>query len=64
MNIINCDKILGFSRDLRKQLIFLEHNVSKYSINPCNIISITNIFLHCYGDFSFNDYNFSNRNEI
>ena len=60
LNIINCDKILGFSRDSRNKPIFLEHNVSKYSDNPCNIISITNIFLHCYGDFNFNDYNFSN----
>ena len=60
LNIINCDKILGFSRDSRNKPILLEHNVSKYSDNPCNIISITNIFLHCYGDFSFNDYNFSN----
>jgi hypothetical protein len=60
LNIINCDKILGFSRDSRNKPILLEHNVSKYSDNPCNIISITNIFLHCYGDFNFNDYNFSN----
>jgi hypothetical protein len=60
LNIINCDKILGFSRDSRNKPILLEHNVSKYSNNPCNIISITNIFLHCYGDFNFNDYNFSN----
>ena len=60
LNIINCDKILGFSRDSRKQPMFLEHDVPKYSDNPCNIISITNIFLHCYGDFNFNDYNFSN----
>jgi hypothetical protein len=60
LNIINCDKILGFSRDSRNKPILLEHNVSKFSDNPCNIISITNIFLHCYGDFNFNDYNFSN----
>ena len=60
LNIINCDKILGFSRDSRNKPILLEHDVSKYSDNPCNIISITNIFLHCYGDFNFNDYNFSN----
>ena len=40
LNIINCDKILGFSRDSRNKPIFLEHNVSKYSDNPCNIISI------------------------
>ena len=60
LNIINCDKILGFSRNLRNTPILLEHNINKYSDNPCNIISITNIFLHCYGDFSFNDYNFSN----
>ena len=60
LNIINCDKILGFSRDSRNKPIFLEHNVAKFSDNPCNIISITNIFLHCYGDFNFNDYNFSN----
>ena len=60
LNIINCDKIFGFSRDSRNKPIFLEHNVAKFSDNPCNIISITNIFLHCYGDFNFNDYNFSN----
>jgi hypothetical protein len=60
LNIINCDKILGFSRDSRNKPILLEHNISKFSDNPCNIISITNIFLHCYGDFNFNDYNFSN----
>ena len=60
LNIINCDKILGFSRELRNKPILLEHDIPKYSDNPCNIISITNIFLHCYGDFSFNDYNFSN----
>jgi hypothetical protein len=60
LNIINCDKILGFSRELRNKPILLEHDIPKYSDNPCNIISITNIFLHCYGDFTFNDYNFSN----
>ena len=60
LNIINCDKILGFSRDSRNKPILLEHDIPKYSDNPCNIISITNIFLHCYGDFTFNDYNFSN----
>ena len=60
LNIINCDKILGFSRELRNKPILLEHDIPKYSDNPCNIISITNIFLHCYGDFNFNDYNFSN----
>jgi hypothetical protein len=60
LNIINCNKILGFSRDERNKPIYLEHDVEKYSVYPCNIISITNIFLHCYGDFNFNDYNFSN----
>jgi len=57
---VTYDKIFGFSRDSRNKLILLEHNIPKYSDNPCNIISITNIFLHCYGDFNFNDYNFSN----
>ena len=60
LDIINCNKILGFSRDERNKPIYLEHDVEKYSVYPCNIISITNIFLHCYGDFNFNDYNFSN----
>lgn len=60
LNIINCNKILGFSREQRNKPILLEHNIKKYSDFPCNIISITNIFLHCYGDFNFNDYNFSN----
>jgi hypothetical protein len=60
LNIINCDKILGFARDQRNKPILLEHDIPKYSDSPCNIISITNIFLHCYGDFNFNDYNFSN----
>ena len=60
LNILNCNKILGFSREQRNKPILLEHNVPRYSDYPCNIISITNIFLHCYGDFNFNDYNFSN----
>ena len=60
LNILNCDKILGFSRDSRNKPLLLEHDIPKYSDNPCNITSITNIFLHCYGDFNFNDYNFSN----
>ena len=44
LNTINCDKILGFSRDLRKQRTLLELDIPKYSNNPCNIISTTNIF--------------------
>ncbi len=60
LNIINCNKILGFSRDQRKIPILLEYNIDKLSDYPCNVISITNIFLHCYGDFNFNDYNFAN----
>ena len=60
LNILNCNKILGFSREQRNKPILLEHNVPRYSDYPCNIISITNIFLHCYGEFNFNDYNFSN----
>ena len=60
LNIINCNKIFGFSREQRNKKIYLEHDVPRYSDDPCNIISITNIFLHCYGDFNFNDYNFSN----
>ena len=44
LNIIDCDKILGFSRDSRNKPILLEHDIPIYSDNPCNIISITNIF--------------------
>ena len=62
LKIKNCNKILGFPRELRNALILLEHNIPTYSDIPCNVISITNIFIHCYGDFNFNDYNFSNHN--
>ena len=60
LKIKNCNKIFGFPREQRNALILLDHNIPTYSDIPCNVISITNIFIHCYGDFNFNDYNFSN----
>ena len=60
LKIKNCNKILGFPRELRNALILCDHNIPTYSDIPCNVISITNVFIHCYGDFNFNDYNFSN----
>jgi len=32
LNIINCDKILGFSRNLRNTPILLEHNINNILI--------------------------------
>ena len=60
LKIKNCNKIFGFSREVRNALVLLEYNVPKYSDIPCNVISITNVFIHCYGDFNFNNYNFYN----
>ena len=41
-----------------------EHNVNKYSEQPINVISITNIFVHVSGDLHFNDENYDNHNSF
>ena len=62
LNIINCDSLLGFSRSKRLKPILLEHNINKYSEQPINVISITNIFVHVSGDLYLNDENYDNHN--
>ena len=62
LNIINCDSLLGFPRSKRLKPILLEHNVNKYSEQPINVISITNIFVHVSGDLYLNDENYDNHN--
>ena len=46
LNIINCDALLGFSRDKRLIPILLPHDINIYSEQPINVISITNFFVH------------------
>ena len=60
LNIINCDSLLGFSRDKRLIPILLPHNENIYSEQPINVISITNFFVHASGDLYLNDDNFDN----
>jgi len=60
--IINCDLLLGFTRNKRKTNILLPHNVSIYSDQPVNLISITNFFIHITGDIYLNDENYDNHN--
>ena len=62
LNIINCDLLLGFSRLKRLKPILLEHNITIYSEQPINVISITNIFVHVSGDLYLNDENYDNHN--
>ena len=62
LNISNCESLLGFSRLKRLKPILLEHNISKYSEQPINVISITNIFVHVSGDLYLNDENYDNHN--
>jgi len=60
--IINCDLLLGFTRNKRKTNILLPHNITIYSEQPVNLISITNFFIHITGDIYLNDENYDNHN--
>ena len=62
LKIINCDLLLGFPRSKRNTSILLEHNIDLYSIQPINVISITNFFVHVSGDLYLNDENYDNHN--
>jgi len=62
LKIINCDLLLGFPRSKRNILILLEHNIDLYSIQPINVISITNFFVHVSGDLYLSDENYDNHN--
>ncbi len=60
--IVNCDLLLGFPRSMRKTNILLEHDIDVYSMQPVNLISITNFFLHITGDMYLSDENYDNHN--
>jgi hypothetical protein len=62
LNIINCDSLLGYSRTSRNKNIEFVYNVSTYSDQPINVISITNFFVHVSGDLYLNDENYDNHN--
>ena len=62
LKIINCDSLLGFSRLKRNILILLQHDITLYSEQPINVISITNFFVHVAGDLYLNDENYDNHN--
>ena len=62
LNIINCDQLLGYSRTSRNTNIEFIYNVSKYSDQPINVISIINFFVHVSGDLYLNDENYDNHN--
>ena len=62
LNIINCDTLLGYQRISRNKPIEFLYNVPTYSEQPINVISITNFFVHVYGDLYLNDENYDNHN--
>ncbi len=62
LNITNCDQLLGFPRTSRNINIAFIYNVPTYSIQPINVISITNFHVHVSNDLYLNDENFNNHN--
>ena len=62
LNIINCELLLGYTRNSRNKNIEFIYNVSNYSEQPINVISITNFFVHVSGDLYLNDENYDNHN--